>query len=85
MVILKSLKPELHNKTDITNKKRTIRAIEIATYYESNEQIDTYFPEVRQLILGVKYDRDSRRKRISDRLKSRLESHPASNSFLPWN
>ena len=74
VVILKSLKPELHNKTDITNKKRTIRAIEIATYYESNEQIDTYFPEVRQLILGVKYDRDSRRKRISDRLRLRLQS-----------
>ena len=71
---LKSMKPELHNSTDIKHKKRTIRAIEIATYEENHSQADTYFPEIHQVIFGVKYDRDSRRKRISERLKDRLES-----------
>lgn len=72
--ILESKKSEIHNTTDTKHIKRTIRAIEIATYYEDHEEIDTYFPEINQLIFGVKYDRGSRRKRISERLHSRLSS-----------
>ncbi|MCK5470033.1 MAG: tRNA (adenosine(37)-N6)-dimethylallyltransferase MiaA, partial [Cyclobacteriaceae bacterium] len=68
------LKPELHNATDTRNKKRSIRAIEIATYYKSHGKMDTNFPEINQLIFGVKYDRESRRKRISERLRTRLAS-----------
>lgn len=71
---LKILKPELHNSTDIKHKKRTIRSIEIATYYQNHAEIDTKFPEIHQLIFGVKHDRGSRRKRISERLKTRLSS-----------
>ena len=71
---LKLLKPELHNATDIKHKKRAIRAIEIATYYKNHEKTDTYFPEINQLIFGIKYGRDSRRRRISERLKTRLSS-----------
>ena len=72
--ILISMKADLHNSTDTKNKKRTIRAIEIADYLEKNEHIDTYFPKIHPLVFGVKYDRNSRRKRISERLKARLES-----------
>ncbi len=71
---LKSLNPELHNSTDIKHKKRTIRAIEIASYYQTHKEIDSYFPNINQLIFGVKYGRESRRRRISERLKARLES-----------
>lgn len=71
---LKILKPELHNATDVKHKKRTIRAIEIATYYKSHAKEDAYFPEINQLIFGVKFGRDSRRRRISERLKTRLAS-----------
>ena len=71
---LNLLKPELHNATDTRNKKRSIRAIEIATYYKSHGKMDTNFPEINQLIFGVKYDRESRRKRISERLRTRLAS-----------
>ena len=71
--ILKNKKTEIHNSTDTKNKKRTIRAIEIATYYEKYEKIDINFPKINQVILGVKYDRDSRRKRISTRLHERIE------------
>jgi tRNA dimethylallyltransferase len=70
--ILKNIQPDLHNSTDTGHKKRTIRAIEIATYYQQNNQIDTSFPAIKSVILGVKYDRNSRRRRISERLRSRL-------------
>lgn len=70
--MLKSLKPELHNTTDIGHKKRTIRAIEIATYYAEHTTEALIVPDIRPVVIGVKYDRGGRRKRISDRLRSRL-------------
>ena len=70
--ILKAIQPDLHNSTDTDHKKRTIRAIEIAQYYQKNDQLDTSFPKIDTVILGVKYDRDSRRKRITERLHARL-------------
>ena len=63
----------LHNTTDTKHRKRTIRAIEIATYYEENDQMDRELPEIKQLLMGVKFDRESRRKRISERLRARLK------------
>jgi tRNA dimethylallyltransferase len=69
--ILNSFK-KVHNKSDDTRKRR-IRAIEIETYYNDNPEIDQYFPEINSLIVGVKFDRNSRRKRITQRLKQRLD------------
>jgi tRNA dimethylallyltransferase len=63
---------ELHNITDIDSKKRAIRAIEIETYYKKDENRFTSLPEIRSLVIGVKYDRESRRERISRRLRERL-------------
>ncbi len=65
---------ELHNKSDIDTRKRMVRALEIELYYENHPEIDHYFPKINSLIIGVKYDRDSRRKRITQRLKQRLEN-----------
>lgn len=70
--ILKTYKNYLHNQTDIENSKRAIRAIEIEEYYLTHPEIDTGMPEIRSLIIGVKFDRLSRRKRITSRLKQRL-------------
>ncbi len=70
--ILKSFK-KLHNTSDIDSQKRLIRAIEIETFYKESKDIDDYFPAINSLIIGVKYDRDSRRRRISERLKQRLD------------
>ena len=70
--ILKTYKNYLHNQTDIENSKRAIRAIEIEEYYLTHPEIDTGMPEIRSLIVGVKFDRLSRRKRITSRLKQRL-------------
>lgn len=63
----------LHNRSDIDTRKRLIRAIEIETYYQNHPEIDYNFPTINSLIVGIKYDRNSRRKRITQRLKQRLD------------
>jgi tRNA dimethylallyltransferase len=70
--ILISYDTDLHNTTDLKIRKRTIRAIEIADYYSRNPMHSDDQPEIRSLIFGVKYDRNSRRKKITQRLKARL-------------
>lgn len=70
--ILKSFK-KLHNTSDLESRKRLIRAIEIETFYNESKGVDDYFPKINSLIVGVKYDRDSRRRRITERLKQRLD------------
>lgn len=71
--VLKSYKSDLHNQTDLETTKRAIRAIEIEAYLKDNPEIDPRMPDIRSLVVGVKYDRLSRRKRITERLKQRLE------------
>lgn len=72
-VILKGYKNYLHNQTDTESSKRAIRAIEIEEYYLSHPEINTGMPDIRSLVVGVKFDRMSRRKRITNRLKDRLK------------
>ena len=62
----------LHNTTDIDTKKRVIRAIEIE-YFDRNKGLEnSEFPRVRSLVVGIMLDRESRRRRITKRLKQRL-------------
>jgi tRNA dimethylallyltransferase len=70
--ILKNYKSELHNQTDIENEKRAIRAIEIEEYYLSHPEVNTRMPDIRSLVVGVQFDRQTRRKRITSRLRQRL-------------
>lgn len=65
---------QLHNVTDIDTKKRVIRAIEIEEYYRTNHVRLPDFPRIRPLVAGVKPDRESRRKRITERLMERLKN-----------
>jgi tRNA dimethylallyltransferase len=71
--ILQSYKSKLHNITDIENEKRAVRAIEIEQFYADSLEIDTRMPELNSLVVGIKYDRLSRRKRITERLQQRLD------------
>jgi tRNA dimethylallyltransferase len=71
---LKSESQDLHNTTDLTSKKRAIRALEIARYYSAHPEEDVDFPPIKPFILGVKYDRPAQRRRITERLKQRLEA-----------
>jgi tRNA dimethylallyltransferase len=72
--ILKAMKPRLHNETDVETDRRAIRAIEIEKYYAAHPQMDSEMPEVRSLNIGVQFDRETRRRRITERLRQRLEN-----------
>lgn len=72
--ILKSYKSNLHNITDVENKKRAVRAIEIEVFYAEKRKVDLKMPDLRSLVIGVKFDRDERRERITRRLHERLNS-----------
>lgn len=74
--ILQSYKT-LHNTTDVDNCKRAIRAIEIQKYYHEHPDIEvktTPHPVKNAVVVGVEIDRESRRQRITNRLKARLEA-----------
>lgn len=70
--MLVQLRP-VHATTDIDNKKRAIRAIEIEMYHASHPETVVSLPEVHPLIVGIRYPRDVERERITQRLKQRLK------------
>lgn len=70
--ILESYKT-LHNKTDVDTAQRAIRAIEIEEYKKAHPLEQNEFPPLNSLVIGVDIDRELRRKKISERLKARLE------------
>ncbi len=70
--ILRGYRP-LHNITDTDTKKRAIRAIEIEDFRAKQDSSERDFPPIESYVLGVKIDRELRRKKISERLKARLD------------
>lgn len=70
--MLKSYKT-LHNTTDVDTVKRAIRAIEIEEYYQSQPKDVSAFPQINSVIIGVDIDREERRRKVSARLRSRLD------------
>lgn len=71
--ILRSYK-SLHNSTDVDSAKRAIRAIEIQKYYQENPDLGTQTEPnpIDAIVVCIDIDRDSRRRRISQRLRQRL-------------
>ena len=63
----------MHNKTDVDSCQRAIRAIEIETYNLEHPTPCRELPPVDSLIIGVNIDREERRKKITRRLKARLD------------
>lgn len=72
--ILLRLKPAQHNKTDTNDRLRTLRAIEIASYELEHKVEQTGFPELRPLVIGICWERKELRRRITERLRYRLEN-----------
>ena len=76
-IMLKNLKARnhsnMHNSTDVDTAKRAIRAIEIETYNLENPLPDREMPAVDSLIIGTHIDRETRREKITQRLKTRLQ------------
>lgn len=72
VAILSTLK-ELHNTTDITEKKRLLRAIEIESYYKEQGISEEKLPKIDYSLFAIHYERDELKKRITKRLKQRLK------------
>ena len=70
--LLRNLGP-LHNTTDITDRERCIRAIEIKQFEEDHPD-EPEFPKLNSLNIGIKLDRQEVRDRVTHRLKQRLEN-----------
>jgi tRNA dimethylallyltransferase len=70
---LQRLRPELHNSTDLTDRDRLLRAIEIASGEAEAAALLPPAPEIRPLVLGLHWPREILRRRITVRLKERLE------------
>ena len=67
----------LHNTTDIDTVKRAVRAIEIETYYRQHPDAAVNVkpqPLTDAVVVGIDIPRDERRRRISSRLRARLDS-----------
>jgi len=77
--ILKNISPSLHNTTDLLVKERVIRAIMIAEK-EKHRKIVGVHPfgkmktNINSLVIGVMLEREEIKKRITTRLKNRLQS-----------
>ena len=76
-LMLKDLKAKtgsnMHNQTDVDTAQRAIRAIEIETYNLEHPLPKREFPTIASVVVGVNIDREERRRKITNRLKARLE------------
>lgn len=63
----------LHNTTDVDTPARAIRAIEIAEHNVRHPLPEREFPELTSYNIGIQVDRETRRQRITARLKKRLD------------
>ena len=67
--MLKELNPALHNTTDLNDRERIIKAIAVS----KSEQEKTETRNFNSLVIGVNLSRDEIKKRITARLKKRLD------------
>lgn len=72
--MLLKLVPDQHNRTDLADRNRTIRAIEIASYQPDDQAEQEPFPAINSLVLGIRWERTELRRRITQRLRQRLEA-----------
>lgn len=69
-----SLHPTVHNTTDLRDRERLIRAIEIAEFTHDHEQEPGFRIPLSPLVVGLRCERETLRRRITDRLEARLAS-----------
>lgn len=64
----------MHNTTDVDTPQRAIRAIEIEAYNLSHPTPLREMPPTASLVIGISIGRDERRRRITERLRQRLDN-----------
>jgi len=69
---LKKIAGALHNKTDLVDWERTVRAIEIEEFKAAHAELERS-PVAQAVVIGVRMEREKLRNRIAERLESRLQ------------
>ena len=72
--MLMELRPNLHNTTDLLDKQRLIRAIEIEEFKLENPYVEKDSPIESYILFGLKTERAKLHKRIEKRLDHRLKN-----------
>ena len=76
--MLMALKPDIHNKTDLEQPDRLIRAIEIARYRQEHPESAAVHlhnvPPIKPKIYGISFERSILRERIRRRLIARIDA-----------
>ena len=70
---LKALRPEQHNTSDLEDRFRLIRAIEIVEGEKQAEAQPVCLPQLTPQIFGLRWPRELLRQRITRRLRERLD------------
>jgi len=70
---LRGLRPDLHNTTDLTDRERLTRAIEIAEGEQQPVAEPIVLPEMSPRVFGLRCQREALRQRITRRLRERLD------------
>ncbi len=70
---LRRLRPDLHNTTDLTDRERLTRAIEIAEGERQPVAEPVVLPNLSPRVFGLRCRRDILRQRITRRLRERLD------------
>jgi len=63
----------LHNTTDTTDRERILRAIEIDEHYRNHPELLKDVPKVKSINFGIRFDRNTIRSRITERLDQRFK------------
>ena len=61
-----------HNSSDLNDRERAFRAIEIDEYYKEHPELLKDVPKMNSINFGIRYDRQEIRNRITERLDQRL-------------
>lgn len=70
---LMTLHPSVHNTTDLLDKRRVIRAIEIARFEKNKGKNSSPFHAISPFVIGIHPNREELRRRITLRLNARIE------------
>ena len=71
---LLGLNPDHHNSSDLLDRDRLSRAIEIASHTPApGEEEPAPLPELHPLVFGIRFEREVLRRRITERLRARLD------------
>lgn len=71
---LSRIRPCQHNSTDLLDRERTVRAIEIAEGALKGCEREAHFPVINSCVVGIRWEREVLRSRITERLKDRIEN-----------